>query len=113
MDYLGYGKGSHRNTSKSEATSTPETNHSDAHGRVNLKTTCRGKGAQNMEAMDIQIKEKFSGKSWREEGNVIAKAQARNEEKTDIRNWFMKEAEVKANIHQIKAKGDEVNREKK
>ena len=109
----GCGKGSHRNTSKSEATSTPETNHSDAHGRVNLKTTRRGKGAQNMEAMDIQIKEKISGKSWREEGNVIAKAQARNEEKTDIRNWFMKEAEVKANIHQIKDKGDEVNSEKK
>ena len=110
---MGCGKGSHRNTSKSEATSTQDTNHSDAHGRVNLKTTCRGKGAQNMEAMDILTKEKMAGESCREEGNVIAKAQARKEEKTDIRNWFMKEAEVKTNIHQIKAKGDDVNSNKK
>ena len=109
--------GSHRNTSKSEATSTQDTNHSDAHGRVNLKTTCRGKGAHNMEAMEMLTKEikkeKMTGESCREEGNVIAKGKARKEERTDIRNWFRKEAEVKANIHQIKAKVDEMSREKK
>ena len=112
----GCGKGSHRNTSKSEATSIQDTNHSDAHGRVNPKTTCRGKGAHNMEAMDMLTKEikkeKITGESCREEGNVIAKGQASMEEKTDIRNWFRKEAEVKANIHQIKAKGEEVDSEK-
>ena len=85
-----------------------DTNHSDAHGRVNLKTACRGKGAHNMEAMDMLTKEikkeKMTGESCREEGNVIAKGNARKEEKTDIRNWFKKEAEVKANIHHIKAK---------
>ena len=109
--------GSHRNTSKSEATSTQDTNHSDAHGRVNLKTICRGKGAHNMEAMDMLTKEikkeKMTGESWREEGNVIANGKASKEEKTDIRNWFRKEAEGKANIQQIKAKVDEVDSEKK
>ena len=53
----GCGKGSHRNTSKLEATSIQDTNHSDAHGRVNPKTTCRDKGAHNMETMDMLTKE--------------------------------------------------------
>ena len=43
--------GSHRNKNKSEATSTQDTNHSDASGRVSLKTTQRGNGAQFTGAM--------------------------------------------------------------
>ena len=106
--------GSHRNKNKSEATSTQETNHSDASGRVSLKTTRRGNGAQNMEAMDEvtkEIKRKRTGEACKEEGNAVAKGKARmlknSEErkgvKTDIRNWFKKNEPVeKVKIHQMK-----------
>ena len=114
--------GSHRKTSKSEATGTQDTNHSDAHGRVNLKTTHRGNGVQNMEAMDKLKNEKMTGESCRVEGNVFAKGKARmlknskegNEIKTDIRNWFGKNIPVvKSNIHQMKSTVDEVDGQKK
>ena len=39
----------HRNTSKTEATSTPDSNHSGASGRVRLKTTHRGNSVQKLE----------------------------------------------------------------
>ena len=65
--------GSHRKTSNSEATGTQDTNHSDAHGRVNLKTTHRGNGVQNMEAMDKLKNLKMTGESRTVEGNVFAK----------------------------------------
>ena len=44
--------GSHRKIIKSKATSTQDSNHSDASGRVSRKTTRRGNGAQITEAMD-------------------------------------------------------------
>ena len=47
---------SHRNKNKSEATSTQDTNHSDASGRVSLKTTRRGNGAQVTGAKENLIK---------------------------------------------------------
>ena len=47
---------SHRKTikdgCKSEATSTQDTNHSDARCRMNQETTLKGNGSQSMEAMD-------------------------------------------------------------
>ena len=95
--------GSHRNTNKSEATSTPDSNHSDAHGRVRLETTHRGNGAQEMEAMvkvNKQIKRKKMDKSCSEGGKVVAngrrierKTEERGE-KTDIRNWLKKNEPV-------------------
>merc|ERR1711874_787220 len=95
--------GSHRNTNKSEATSTPDSNHSDAHGRVRLETTHRGNGAQEMEAMvkvNKQIKRRKMDKSCSEGGKVVAngrrierKTEERGE-KTDIRNWLKKNEPV-------------------
>ena len=83
---------SHRKTTKegckSEATSTQDTNHSDARGRVNQETTLKGNGSQSMEAMDKFTewelkKKKISGKSRREkrEGNTKMML---------LRNWFKK-----------------------
>ena len=93
----------HRNTSKTEATSTPDSNHSGASGRVRLKTTHRGNGAQEMEAMvkvNKQIKRKKMDKSCSEGGKVVAngrrierKTEERGE-KTDIRNWLKKNEPV-------------------
>ena len=68
---------SHCNKNKSEATSTQDTNHSDASGRVSLKTTRRGNGAQVTGAMenlnkvtkDIRIK-KMAGETCNEEGST-------------------------------------------
>ena len=48
----------HRNTSKTEATSTPDSNHSGASGLVRLKTTHRGNGTQKLEALGKVSKEK-------------------------------------------------------
>ena len=66
--------GSHRNTNKSEATSTPDSNHSDAHGRVRLETTHRGNGAQEMEAM-VKVNKQIKRKKWtshvRREGKLL------------------------------------------
>ena len=113
--------GSQRNKNKSEATSTQDTNHSDASGRVTLKTTRRGIGAQNMEAMEKVTKEtkrkRMSGETCKEEENVVAKGRARklksSEERTDIRNWFKKNEVVdKVNIQRIKIKY-EVNGQEK
>ena len=53
---------SHRNKNKSEATSTQDTNHSDANGRVCLKTTQRGKGAKVTGAMENNL---IEVKKWR------------------------------------------------
>ncbi len=104
--------GSHRNKSKSEATSIQDTNHSDASGRVRLNTTRRGNGAQRMEAMVKETKdlqEKMAG-------DVDAKGKVRQvknleerEEKTDIRNWLKKKERVdKEHIHQMKHEEVEV-----
>ena len=104
--------GSHRNKSKSEATSTQDTNHSDASGCVRLNTTHRGNGVQRMEAIVKETKdlqEKMAG-------NVDAKGKVRQvknleerEEKTDIRNWFKKKEQVdKEHIHQMKHEEFEV-----
>ncbi|CAL4063678.1 unnamed protein product, partial [Meganyctiphanes norvegica] len=112
--------GSHRNKDKSEATSNQDTNHSDARSRVSLKTTHRGNGAQQMEAMDKvtkEIKRKImAGETCREEGYVIVKGKVRMlknaeeiGEKTDIRNWLKKNEPVgKENTHQMKLKEDEM-----
>ena len=54
---------SQRKTRKSEATSTRDSNHSDAHGCVRLETTHRGNGAQEMEAMVKETK-KIEIKKW-------------------------------------------------
>ena len=85
---------SQRNTSKSEATSTRDSNHSDARDRVRLKTTHRGSGAQKMETLGKVSKEKNMGNSCWEGGNVVAEVRRKKVEerkvKSDIRNWFMK-----------------------
>ena len=54
---------SQRSTSKSEATSTRDSNHSNACDRVRLKTTHRGSGGQKMEALSKVSKGKITGKS--------------------------------------------------
>ena len=114
---------SHRNKNKSEATSTQDTNHSDASGRVSLKTTRRGNGAQVTGAMenlnkvtkDIRIK-KMAGETCNEEGMVAKEKVSRlentkvQEEKTDIRNWFKKkELLKKEKNHQLKSEEDSVS----
>ena len=114
---------SHRNKNKSEATSTQDTNHSDASGRVSLKTTRQGNGVQDTGAMEnlnkvtkeIIIK-KMAGETCNEEG-MVAKEKVSSlkntkvrEEKTDIRNWFKKKERLKEeNIHQIKSEEDVVS----
>ena len=93
---------SHRNKNKSEATSTQDTNHSDASGRVSLKTTRRGNGAQFTGAMEnlykvtkeIRIK-KMASETCNEEGMVAKEVSGLKNTKvrggkTDIRNWFKK-----------------------
>ena len=67
---------SQRKTHKSEATSTLDSNHSDAHGCVRLETTHRGNGAQEMEAMvkeTKKIKIEKMGKPCLKDENVVAK----------------------------------------
>ena len=58
---------SHRNKNKSEATSTQDTNHSDASGRVSLKTTQRGNGVQVTGAMANldKVTKEIRIKKWR------------------------------------------------
>ena len=55
---------------------------------MNLKTTYKGNGVHNMEAMDMVAKEikkeNITGESCREEGNVVTKGTAREEEKKQI-----------------------------
>ena len=113
---------SHRNKNKSEATSTQDTNHSDASGRVSLKTTRRGNGAQFTGAMEnlykvtkeIRIK-KMASETCNEEG-MVAKEEVSGWKKTkvrggktDIRNWFKKKERVKEeNIHQRESEEDMV-----
>ena len=108
---------SHRNKNKSEATSTQDTNHSDANGRVCLKTTQRGKGAKVTGAMEnnlIEVK-KMAGETCNE-GEMVAKGKLSGlentkvrEEKSDIRNWFKKKDQFKKeNIQQIKSEEDKV-----
>ena len=46
----------------SEATSTQDTNHSDARGNVNQEITLKGIGSQSMEAMDKFTDGKKGGK---------------------------------------------------
>merc|ERR1712240_825239 len=90
---------SQRKTHKSEAKSTRDSNHSDAHGCVRLETTHRGNGAQEMEAMvkeTRKIKIKKMGKPCLKDENVFAKEKRieikpeERGEKTDIRNWLKK-----------------------
>ena len=104
--------GLQRIKSKSEVTSTRDTNHSDASGRVSLSTTHRGNGVQNMDAMD-KVKQKIrknTGETCREKGGNIAKvegkkARVRNE---DIRYWMKKdEFQEKETIHQGKGKKEQ------
>ena len=69
---------------KSEATSTQDTNHSDARGDVNQETTLKGIGSQSMEAMDKftnRENEKMTGESCR-------KKMERSIETALLRNWF-------------------------
>ena len=58
---------SHRNKNKSEATSTQDTNHSDASGRVSLKTTRQGNGVQDTGAMENlnKVTKEIIIKKWR------------------------------------------------
>ena len=58
---------SHRNKNKLEASSTQDTNHSDASGRVSLKTTRRGNGAQFTGAMGNldKVTKEIRIKKWR------------------------------------------------
>ena len=82
---------SHRNKNKSEATSTQDTNHSDASGRVSLKTTRRGNGAQFTGAMEnlckvtkeIRIK-KMASETCNEEG-MVAKEEVSGWKNTKVR----------------------------
>ena len=72
---------------KLEATSTQDTNHSDARGHVNQETTLKGIGSQSMEAMDKftdgKKRKKITGESCREK--------MKNSNKTALlRNWLMK-----------------------
>ena len=106
---------SHRNKNKSEATSTQDTNQSDAKGHVRLKTTRRGNGAQKTGAMEnlVKVTKKLAGEACNEEGMVEKEKMSRlettkaREEKTDIRNWFKKKERVKKeNIQQIKPEED-------
>ena len=87
----------HRNTSKTEATSTPDSNHSGASGRVRLKTTHRGNGTQKLEALGkVSKRKKYTGNSGWEEGNVVAEERmglektGKRKENSDIRIWIMK-----------------------
>ena len=110
----------HRNKNKSEATSTQDTNHSDASGRVSLNTTRRGNGTQVTGAMEDLYKvtkeiiiKKMVGETCNEEGMVAKEKVSRlkntkiREEKTDIRNWFKKKERLKKeNIHQVKSEED-------
>ena len=61
---------SHRNKNKSEATSTQDTNHSDASSRVILKTTRRGNDALFTGAM-----ENLAGNICNKEGVVAKKSE--------------------------------------
>merc|ERR1739842_196868 len=85
-----------------------DTNHSDASGRVSLKTTRRGNGAQVTGAMEnlykvtkeIRIK-KMASETCNKEG-MVAKEEVSGwintkvrGGKTDIRNWFKKKERVK------------------
>ena len=76
---------------KSEATSTQDTDHSDASGRVSLKTTRRGNGAQFTGAIEnlykvtkeIRIK-KMASETCNEEG-MVAKEEATGWKNTKVR----------------------------
>ena len=63
---------SQRITSKTETTSTSDSNHNGASGQVRLNTTHRGNGAQKLETLGKVTKRKNSGNSGWEEGNVVA-----------------------------------------
>ena len=95
---------SHRITSKTETTSTSDSNHNGASGRVRLNTTHRGNGAQKLEALGKVTKRKNSGNSGWEEGNVDTEERVglekteKRKENSDIRNWVMKNEPKKEEV---------------
>ena len=88
---------------KSEATSTQDTNHSDARGDVNQETTLKGIGSQSMEAMD-----KFTnGENEKMTGESCRKKMERSIETALLRNWLKKAESVsKKDTHHKKQKED-------
>ena len=85
---------------KSEATSTQDTNHSDARGDVNQETTLKGIGSQSMEAMEkFTYREKKTRESCR-------KKIERSIETALLRNWLKKAESVKKDTHHKKQKED-------
>ena len=109
---------SHRTNNKSEATSSRDTNHSDASGQVSLKTTRRGNGAKVTGAMGNLFKvykEKMAGETCNE-GEMVTKGKlsrlenTKVREKTDIRNWIKKKEQLKKeSIQQVKSELDKAS----
>merc|ERR1711872_1141974 len=97
---------SHRITSKTETTSTSDSNHNGASGQVRLNTTHRGNGAQKLEALGKVTKRKNSGNSGWEEGNVDTEERVglekteKRKENSDIRSWIMKNEHKKDEVEE-------------
>ena len=88
---------------KSEATSTQDTNHSDAWSNVKQETTLKGIGSQSMEAM-----EKFTnGENEKKTRESCRKKTERSIETALLRNWLKKAESVnKKDTHHKKQKED-------
>ena len=88
---------------KSEATSTQDTNHSDARSDVKQETTLEGIGSQSMEAM-----EKFTNReNGKKTGESCRKKTERSIETALLRNWLKKAESVsKKDTHHKKQKED-------